>query len=498
MGSSAHRKSSRHPEACPARPGTRKDLVVLLWLLLIAHFAFRATARASTRPHYGSTAHILIQHKISSLDPLVETDYPGDRDKLSPLLFETLTEIDSQGRLRPHLASSWQAEAGQRGWQFQLRLASFQDGTAVTSSVVVASLKTIAPEWKFAINNRQTFTIETPVPSPHLPELLSLQKFAVIKRLSDATLVGTGPYKLSQWQPGEHAWFAANDDYWGGRPYPDAIEIQMGASMREHLLERNLGHDHAAVLGIDQVRTLEQTSQNLQISRPAELLVILFLQSDQGARTGRKAIDPRIRQAVAGSINRAAISNVLLQRKAAPAASLLPQWLTGYEFIFTDKPDIEQARRLRTQAGTAPPISLAYDFSDSVSRMVAERIAVDAREAGIAVQPVGDAHINTKTGRRASAADAVLLRLPLRALDPSAALDAIADDLDLPPEMLAAIVSAGRPDELLAAERKALEDFRLIPVAHLSQALWLNNTTHNWQQLPNGDWKLDQLWVEGK
>lgn len=456
------------------------------------------TASASTRPHYGSTAHILIQHRINSLDPQVETEYQGDRDKISRLVFETLTQIDAQGRVQPHLINSWQSEAALRVWQFQLRLANFQDGTAVTSTVVVASLKTMSPEWKFTIYSRQTFTIETPTPSPHLPELLSLPKFAIVKRLSDTTLVGTGPYKVSQWQPGEHALFTANDDYWGGRPYPDAIEVQMDASLREHLLERNLGHDHAALLGLDQVRALEQTSQNVILSRPAELLVVLFLQPDQATRGGKKPIDPRMREAIADTINRPAISNVLFQKRAASATALLPQWLTGYEFMFPDKLDPEQAHKLRNQAGTLAPVSLAYDFSDPVSKMVAERIAVDAHEAGITVQPVGDAHINTKSGRKASTADAVLLRLPLKALDVSAALVGMADDLDLPPETLATMVSAGRPDELFAAERKVLEDFRVIPVAHLSQALWLNNTTHNWQQLANGGWNLDQMWVEGR
>ncbi|HEY6352524.1 MAG TPA: ABC transporter substrate-binding protein [Candidatus Angelobacter sp.] len=497
LTSSGHRGVGASGQPAPSRagaPGHRKTKTALAIALLVIA---ASTIFASTRPHYGSTARVLIQHKINSLDPLVETDYPGDRDKLSPLVFETLTELDAQGHVHPRLANSWQSEAAQRVWQFQLRLANFQDGTAVTSTIVVASLKSVSPEWKFTVYSRQTFTIETPTPSPHLAELLSLPKFAVIKRLPNATLVGSGPYKLSQWQPGEHALFTANDDYWEGRPYPDAIEVQMGASMREHLLERNLGHDHAALLGLDQVRALEQTSQNVVLSRPAELLVILFLQPDQAARNGKKAVDPHIREAIADSINRSAISNVLLQKKAASTTALLPQWLTGYAFLFPDKPDPEQAHKLRTQAGAVLPVSLAYDFSDPVSRMVAERIAVDAHETGIAVQPVGDAHINTRTGRKASTADAVLLRLPLRALDASTALAAVADDLDLSPEMLAAITSAGRADELFAAERKTLEDFRVVPVAHLSQALWLNNTVHNWQQLPNGDWNLDQLWVEG-
>jgi peptide/nickel transport system substrate-binding protein len=473
FGSSGHRKMGA---------GAITAFVLLLVLL----------AGGSTRPHYGSTVRVLVQAKISTLDPLVESENPDERDKLSKLVFETLTEIDSQGHLQPRLASSWRSESGDRIWQFQLRAANFQDGTAVTSAAITACLKSVGLNWKTNATNQQTFTIETPSPSPHLPELLSLQKFAVIKRLPDNTLVGTGPYKLGQWQ-GDHAVFNANDDFWGGRPYPDAIEVQMGASLRDHLLERSLGHDHAAQLGIDQARSLEQTSQNVIVSRPAELVVIMFLESERESPGRRKPVDPRIRAAISYALDRSAISNLLLQHKAAPASALLPQWLTGYEFMFADRGDAEQARKA---AGVVPPVALAYDFSDPVSKMVAERIAVDAREAGIVVQPYEDAHIRTKASRKGSNADAVLLRLPLPALAPAAALAGIADDLELSPEMLSTILSAGRPDDLFAAEHKILEDHRIIPVAHLSQVLWLNTTVHNWQQLPNGGWDLDQMWVE--
>ena len=467
-------------------------------LAIAAVLVVCALATASTRPHYGSTARVLVQHKITTLDPLVESDYPADRDKLSALMLETLTEFDAHGHLSPRLASSWQSEAGQRVWQFQLRLASFHDGTVVTSAAVVASLKAANPDWKITANNRQTFTIETSVPSPHLPELLSLSKFAIVKRPADNSLVGSGPYKLSQWQGGDRAVFTANDDYWGGRPYPDSIEVQMGASLREHLLERTLGRDHAAQLSIDQAHALEQTSQNILVSRPSELLAIVFLQSDYDPNGRRKPVDAHIREALAYALNRAAVSNVLLQRKAAPATALLPQWLTGYEFMFADKANLEQARKLRTGAGTVPPVSLAYDFADPVSKMVAERIAVDAREAGITIQPFGDPHVTTKTARRTSNADAVLLRVPLPALDPSAALAGVADNLDVSQELSSTILNAGRPDELFAAERRILEDYRIIPVAHISQVLWLNSSVHNWQQLPDGEWRLDQMWVEGK
>src|SRR5205809_7830437 len=117
---------------------SRPRLWVLGFLLLTI------TASASTRPHYGGTVRVLIQHKVNSLDPGIETEYPADREKLASLVFETLTEIDGQGHVHPKLAASWQADAGQRIWQFQLRAANFHDGTAVTSAMVVADLKAAA------------------------------------------------------------------------------------------------------------------------------------------------------------------------------------------------------------------------------------------------------------------------------------------------------------------------------------------------------------------
>jgi ABC-type transport system substrate-binding protein len=452
---------------------------------------------AGSRPRYGGTVRVLLQHKVTSLGPMDESEYPADHARLSSLLFETLTQMDAQGHVRPCLANSWQAEAGGRVWQFQLRVANFHSGASVTSAAVAASLKAASPDWKISTNGRQGVVIETPVPAPHLPELLALLRFAVTKKMADGAVEGTGPFKLSAWQPGEHALFTANDDYWGGRAYPDAIDIRMGLSLREHLLERHLSPDHAAELGIDQVRTLEQSGQNLLLSRPADLLAVVFLQRNQPVASSRKPVDPRIREAISMAMSRSAISNVLLQKKSIPARGLLPQWLTGYEFLLPGETSMDNARKLRSEANSTAPVTLAYDFSDPVAKMVAERIAVDAREAGILVQLFGDPHTNTATERKTLNADAVLLRLPLQSLDATAALAGLAAGLELSPEINVAVLGANRPEDLLEVERKALEDHRIIPVVHVSQALWLNNNVHNWQHLPNGVWKLDQLWVEG-
>lgn len=463
--------------------------------------ALATAAHASSRPRYGGTVRILLHDRFNSLDPLGEEDHPAARDRVGALLFEPLTKMDSQGHVQPLLASYWQADASKRNWQFHLRIATFQDGNLVTAPDVAASLTRMNQGWKVTAFDKQTVNIEVPAPVPHIPELLALLRFAIVKRNGDNSLVGTGPYRLTQWQPGDRAVLTANDDYWGGRPYPDSIEFQMGASLREQLLERSLGQYSAAELTIDQLRPLEQGNQNVQLSRPSDLLVLLFLQPDGGSpgTRSRKPVDPRVREALANAINREAIENAILQKRGARASGILPQWLTGYEFMFPGKTDLQRAKELRAEAAglvIINRIALAYDFSDPVAKLTAERIAVDAREAGIAVQPYGEAHVGSKGARATLNADAVLVRLPLQSTEPAVALAAALDELGLNDPALGPL-NASRIDDVFELERKTLETFRVIPVAHISQAVWLNNNLHNWVELPTGTWGFDQVWTEG-
>jgi peptide/nickel transport system substrate-binding protein len=478
---------------------------LLLQLFAISSFLLlTAGAYGGSRPRYGGTVRILLHDRVLSIDPLGDEDRPAARDRMAALAFENLTQVDEQGHLRPGLSVSWHADQAKRAWQFRLRLANFHDGTVLTAVDVAASLAKSNPAWKYSAVDRQTVSIETPYAVQQLPELLALPRYAIVKRQADGSngtiLIGTGSYRLNQWQAGEHAQFTANEDYWGGRPFADAIEFQMGASLRDQLMDRQLGSFAGTELSVDQIRNVEQNNQTVTLSRPADLLALAFLQPDSGGRSGRKPVDARVRQALGLTINRAAISNVIFQRKAIPAAGLLPQWLTGYEFMFSRATDINRAKELRSDAAAfvvISPIALAYDFADPLARLAAERIAVDAREAGIVVQPYAESHLYSKAARGSMNADAVLLRVPLQSLDPSVALAARIDDLGLSPENTAATFGATRPEDLLEIERKLLETNRVLPVAHVPQVLWLNNTAHNWLQELNGAWNLDQLWMEG-
>jgi hypothetical protein len=93
-------------------------------------------------------------------------------------------------------------------------------------------------------------------------------------------------------------------------------------------------------------------------------------------------------------------------------------------------------------------------------------------------------------------ADAVLLRVPLESVQPAVALAAALDDMGMG-DPTSAPLTATRLEDVFELESRALADFRVIPVAHVSEAVWLNSNVHNWLEGPTGRWSLDQLWTEG-
>src|SRR5438045_8144291 len=50
---------------------------------------------AGARPRYGGTVRMVLQHKVASLVPTDESEYPGEQARLSALVFETPTQIDA-------------------------------------------------------------------------------------------------------------------------------------------------------------------------------------------------------------------------------------------------------------------------------------------------------------------------------------------------------------------------------------------------------------------
>ncbi len=432
-------------------------------------------AAAETRPQYGGTLHVAMRAAPSSLDPADSTQPDSfARRSLTMLIFETLVTIGDNGRVQADLAVSWQESAGHQRWQFQLhRGVRFHDGTALSAEIVAASLRMANPSWK-VITDGGSVVVERDAPDPDLLAELALPRNAIAKRNTGGVPSGTGPFYISDWQPEKKLTLAAEENYWGGRPFLDSVEIEMGRSFRDQMMALELGKADLVEVAPEQVHRAALGGLNLASSAPVELLALLF------TRDATSPEEKPLRQALALSVERGSIRSVLLQGAGQPAASILPNWMSGYGFVFSTDADLPQARRAREQVRTIPTWTVGYDGRDAVARLLAERIALNAKDAGLSLQPTA-----------ATTADLRLVRIPLASADPWIALADVATLAGLP----VAKSAGGSVEDLYAAEQAALATQKIIPLFHLPVSYAAAPTVKNWTPRPDGGWSLADAWL---
>lgn len=469
---------------------------------------------AATRPHYGGTLRVEMRARLASLDPREMPSDPADfavAEKLISLVFERLVCLDENGRPQPALAIAWQHDAESKRWEFRLRAGvKFHDGAPLTPADVAGAWQQLKGTERLATVSGEWLVIQSEQPTPDLLVELARGHNFIFHLVADGSVVGTGPFRVTEWQPqvarssgsigpasrtpsrdeggtGRRLVLAAFDDHWAGRPFLDSISVEMGVIPQQQLIDLELGKADLIELAPDQVRRASQSGGKTWSSLPVELLALVILHERPAVQ------DARLRQAFALSIDRAAIWSVLLQKQGELAGGLLPQWLSGYAFLFSTVGDLERAKQLRneasaTQRASREPIKVVYDFTDSLTRAVAERIAVNAREAGIAVQvaPPGPAS--------AAGYDARLVRLRLGSTDTRTALEsllaALGETTSRPPG------AAATPEQLYATERAVVDSYRVVPLVHLPQSCALSARVKNWMPRRWGSWRLEDVWLD--
>ena len=130
-----------------------------------------------------------------------------------------------------------------------------------------------------------------------------------------------------------------------------------------------------------------------------------------------------------------------------------------------------------------PTWIIAYDPSDPIARLFAERVALNSRDAGLSLQPTAT-----------PSADVRIVRIPLAAAGPWNALANVGTVINIPLPK----INGGSAEDLYSAEQAMLATKRLIPLFHLPATYAAAGTLKNWTPGPDGSWSLADAWLENE
>jgi len=446
-----------------------------------------ATAMASLQPRYGGTLRIQMHGRVATIDPRQSSPDPA-ANRLAALIFDRMARFDDHGLPQPMLAVSWQHDVHAKRWHFRLREGvKFSDGSLLTPETAALALQQLLGNTFDVSADSDSVVIQADHSLPDFPSQLAAGRFFIFHAADDGSLTGTGPFRVADWavDPPSKVVFAANEMCWAGRPFLDKIELIMGVDPQLQANAIEFGQADVVELPASQVRHIAQRGVRTASSDPVDLFALRF-------DMARPAVqDARLREAISLAIDRTSIADVVLQRQGVPAGSLLPNWLSGYAFLFPSSLNLARTKELLTATGRevsrAAPLVLIYDSADGEARAVAERVAVNLKEAGITVQLSGQ---TTGSKMKLPADDMRLVRERIASPDTAVALPSLLDSLGEPSTVLET------PEEAYAAERAPIDAFRIIPLVHVSESYGLSPQVRDWMAPRWGGWRLEDVWLE--
>jgi peptide/nickel transport system substrate-binding protein len=333
-------------------------------------------------------------------------------------IYDTLTAPNEDGEYEPFLAESIESNETYDEWTITLREGvKFHDGTDLTAEVVKNNLDAYRGQYPtrnpllflFVFQNLEnveavdelTVRVTTNTPWPSMPAaLFGTGRIGIMAQaqLDDestcaSNMIGTGPFKLVNWQRGVSLVAEKNEDYWGRDadgnqlPYLDEIEYQPfpdGGTRVTALLAGDVDVTHTG--SAEQISLLRQDRDAGRVN---------LIESEEYAEvsygmmnTSRPPFDSlTARRAVAASIDRETFNQVVNRGLLTNATGPFAPGSIGH-VEDTDMPDYdpELAARLvaEYEQETGEPLRFTLHHTpDSEVTAAAQLLQEQARQAGI-------------------------------------------------------------------------------------------------------------------
>jgi peptide/nickel transport system substrate-binding protein len=324
-------------------------------------------ARAGTP---GGTIRIAQNVPAASIDPVKIAD--GGGITVLSQVAETLVLSGADLTARPVLAESWSPNKDGTVWTFKLRKGvKFHNGSEMKADDVVASLDRLADPAsgsnalsaltgvlsKGGTRKVDDYTVEFHLDAANgnFPYYVSTDNYNAVILPADykgdfeQNMVATGPFKLEKYTPKVGASFVRNDDYWGGKPLPDRVELSFYSDYQPQILALQSGQIDI----IEQIPVLQGVGllndPNVDIiSTPSTAHQQVHMRTDLDPFK-----DKRVRRAIALCLDRPKLVQGLMKGRAkigndSPFASAYP---STDPHIKQREKNIAEAKQLMEAAG---------------------------------------------------------------------------------------------------------------------------------------------------
>ncbi|MDB5875225.1 MAG: transporter substrate-binding protein [Ramlibacter sp.] len=317
-------------------------------------------------------------------------------------VLETLTKINSDGKITPLLAESWEISPDLKTYTFKLRKGvKFQNGEPFNAQAVKFSFERAGGE-KSTNKDKRTFAnlgvqviddytvvLLNREIDPDLPFILGQATSVIVEPKSadsNATKpVGTGPYKLESWNKGSSVVLTK----WAGFRNPGLAKINKvtfrfisdPAAQAASLLSGDVdAFPRAATRIVPQFKNNGQFQVILGGSRAKTILAM---------NSKKKPLDdPRVRRAILSAIDRKAVIDGAADGFGTPIGSHYVPGAEGFVDTTGVNPfNVEKAKQLLAEAGVKTPLELTMTLPPpAYARQGGEVIVSQLAKIGITVK----------------------------------------------------------------------------------------------------------------
>lgn len=306
-----------------------------------------------------------------ALDPILISDTGGNT--VIGQVGEYLSLSNGQPELTPLLAESWKPNAEGTIWTFAVRQGvKFNNGEDLTARDIAYTFNRLAdPEnvssatgmFKGVLSKggvsalddaTVVFELEKPVGAfPWMVSSDNYNSYILPENYEgdwSKDWIGTGPWKLDEYNKGSRARFSRNPEYWGNQPIAESLEITLFEDQTALILAFQSGNiDFTATVGVDQARPIIDNPDSYTVAaHQASTHEPISLHNDYGPLK-----DKRVRRALALAIDREEVVDNILLGFGEPGndSPFAPVHAITDKSVPQRTRDLTEAKKLLAEAG---------------------------------------------------------------------------------------------------------------------------------------------------